>query len=393
MPQPIVQPKSWQPWLVWGLAALFFFSHYILRVAPNVLMVKLMAEFQKTATTISLLSAFFLIAYVSVQIPIGMLTDRFGSKRMMFVAVSLFALSTLIFAYSHQIGSALGARIFQGVTSAAAFLCAIKLASAWFPPQRLALVIGLTQAFGLLGGAVGIWPFGNFYDAFGWRFIMLGLFGFYCLLALGIFTFVKNQPGDVTQSKATLRPSKKDFIHVITSPQTWINGFYAGLMFTHMSVLGEFFGVSFLTQVHNIPVSFAKIAVFLMFVSWGIGGPLAGMIADNIGRKKVMIISAAIGLVLVPIIIYAPLPPFLVFITLFIFGLTNTGLVASYTMAGEMHHQQSSGLSVSIANMMSVLVGAAIIPIVGKLLDLQLAQMVNGQPLYTALMYHKALFI
>ena len=71
------------PWLIWGLGAAFFFAEYYARVAPSVMATDLMQAFQVNAFALGSLSAFFYYAYVAMQLPVGMMMDRFGPHRLL----------------------------------------------------------------------------------------------------------------------------------------------------------------------------------------------------------------------------------------------------------------------------------------------------------------------
>jgi MFS family permease len=137
-------------------------------------------------------------------------------------------------------------------------------------------------------------------------------------------------------------------------------------------------------------------AISYLFFGWAIGGPIAGWLADHVGRKPVMIFSAVIGCILLPIVFYVPNLPFIVIsIIMFTYGLTNTGLIASYTAAGELHDKALGGFSMAIANMFSVLLGAAFMPLLGILLDWHASMHLTAQGtlLHTVQDYQRSTFI
>lgn len=86
------------PYIVWFLGAFFFFIDYIIRVSPSVLTPTLMQLFNANAFAIGGFSAFFYYAYIGMQIPVGILVDRFGPKWLLISSCLLCALSTLMFA-------------------------------------------------------------------------------------------------------------------------------------------------------------------------------------------------------------------------------------------------------------------------------------------------------
>src|SRR5688572_11451641 len=146
---PIMRAKSY-PWIVWGLAAAFFFSEYFARVAPGVMVPDLMRDFKVTALTLGSLSAFFYYAYVGMQVPVGILVDRFGPHRLLTVATVLCSAGCLLFASAQSVSLAEAGRFLMGFGASFAFVGTLKLAAVWFPASQFGLLAGLTQALGML---------------------------------------------------------------------------------------------------------------------------------------------------------------------------------------------------------------------------------------------------
>src|SRR3989338_3340653 len=142
---------SFYPWVVWALAASFFLFEYVTRVAPSVMANQLMQEFHVYALGLGALSAFFYYPYIVMQVPVGMLVDRFGPRRLLTVMVLMCALSNFIFGIAHNIWMADLGRFLMGFSSAFAFVSCLKLATSWFYPIRFPLLAGITQALGMVG--------------------------------------------------------------------------------------------------------------------------------------------------------------------------------------------------------------------------------------------------
>ncbi|MGD9591819.1 MAG: MFS transporter [Candidatus Berkiella sp.] len=367
------QFSSLRPWFIWGLAAFFFFAHYVVRVTPGHISDELQLAFEISKSDLGLLGMSFYIPYVLMQMPIGYLVDRFGSRALLTIAVFICSISSFIFANSEIISTAMFSRVLLGFCSATAFIGALKLITVWFDATKLALLVGITQALGMIGAAVGghLVPILN--DEIGWEdsFKLYG-FVFFCLSII-IYAVVRNGPKNLTSSSKKSSSNKISFDQlkiVLTSKFTWLNALYAGFIYSPTDCLGEFWGKEFIQNIHHLDSYQASHSVAYLFIGWAIGGPIAGWLADHVGRKPVMIGSAICGFILLPIVFYVPnIPVTLISFIMFLYGLTNTGLIASYTVAGELHEKTLGGFSMAIANMFSVLVGAGLMWVMGKLLD------------------------
>lgn len=389
------------PWVIWGLAAFFFFAHYVVRVTPGQIIDELQIAFIQTSKyDIGILGAAFYLPYVLMQMPVGYLVDKFGTRILLTLAVLVCSASSFLFGAAIVFDMTIVSRILLGFCSATAFISALKLITVWFEPSKLALLVGMTQALGMLGASTGAGLIPYVVDAIGWRETFY-VFGCVFLgLAVLVFIFIRNHPpsdhSTLPQPEASAS-SSYDFqlLKVLFNRYTWINALYAGFIYAPTDVMGELWGREFLRHIHGISPYMASLSISVLFIGWGIGGPIAGFLADHWGRRPVMIFSAILGLIFLPIAFYLPsISPWFILACLFFYGLTNTGLIASYATAGELHHKKLAGFSMAIANMFSVLLGALLMPLLGWLLEWQAkSHMLDGQLAYIPQDYERATYV
>lgn len=392
--------KQFSPWLIWGLGAAFFFVEYFARVAPSVMVSDLMRDFAVDALALGTLSAFFHYAYVSMQIPVGILVDRYGAHRLLTVMCFLCGLGCLLFAASQSVWMADLGRLLMGFGAAFAFVGSLKLAAVWFPASRFGLLAGLTQALGMLGAAVGSAPMSFAVYHLGWRTTMLLIAGIFLLLAIFIGFIVRDKPAAASFAQEPLASDKNvlaGLIKVLANPQSWWNALYAGLIYAPTAAVAELWGVTFVRQAYYLSLPMAATAVSLIFIGWGVGGPIMGWFSDKIQRRRpIMFVSAFMCLAFFLLILYLPshTPIGVLFAVMFFYGVSNTGLVASYALAGEINPRRIAGTSVAFANMASVIIGAFFQPLIGWVLDLNWhGEMANGAPIYSPYAFRLAFLI
>lgn len=366
--------KSYLPWVIWGLAALYFFCDYFTRVSTSVMVPYLMRDFQLTALGLGTLSAFFYYPYVAMQIPVGLLIDRYSVRFLLTLMTIVTGCGCLIFGNAQQLFQAEFGRFFIGFSAAFAFVSALKLAANWFPPERLGLLAGLTQALGMLGAAVGEAPVGYSVQAFGWRHTMFLMAAVFFSLAFFILLIVRDKPQISIQKKRKPQSMKiwESLSIVMKNRLSWVNAIYAGLVFAPTATFGELWGVSFIHHVYEVSYQDAAFAVGLIFIGWAIGGPLVGWISDRMKKRKpVMLFSAVSGFILMGIILFYPLNYTVLLLLLFLFGVSNTGVAIAYVLATEINPHQVSGTALAFTNMASILFGTVLQPLIGWFLDLQ----------------------
>ncbi len=390
--------RSYFAWLIWGLGAAFFLSEYFARIAPGIMVPELMSAFRVNALSLGSLSAIFYTAYLSMQMPVGTLVDKFGPHRLLTITSAICAFGCFLFASSDYLALAKVGRFLIGFGAAFAFVGTLKLATIWFCPSRFGLLSGMTQALGMVGAAVGAGPLSVLVHHIGWRYTMWLIGVILLFLAFLIGLIVRDQPK--SQSRVTLCPMDKKlkffnaFAIVLKNPQSWFNAIYAGLVYAPTAAFAELWGVSYLSRVYNINQTVAANAVSCIFIGLAIGCPITGWISDRIKRRRpVMLFAGVMSLIFMSSALYIPhLTVVGLFVLLFLYGIANAGFATSYALAGEINPRRVAGTSLGFANMASVIVGACFQPIIGWFLDLQWdGQMFNNAPIYSALAYRHAM--
>lgn len=393
------QARQFYPWLIWGLGAAFFFSEYFARVAPSIMVPQLMQTFQASALAIGSIAGFFYYAYISMQLLVGVLVDRFGPHRLLTLTAGICALGCFLFAVSHSLHLAQFSRLLMGFGAAFAFVGTLKLATIWFPANRFGLLAGLTQALGMLGAAVGEGPLATLVTHMGWRETMWLIGGILLLLTLLMGLFVRDKPtskSEMYQAPSSPMSLKSSLLLVSRNPQTWINALASGFLYAPSAIFAELWGVSYLVHVYGIHTHVAAMAVSTIFVGWAVGGPFFGWLSDRIKlRRPIVVGSAILSLLFIGIALYVPKMPLpMLFTTLFLYGMSNTGVATTYAISTELNPREVAGTSVAFTNMGSILIGALFQPIVGWFLDLQwTGHMQNGLRVYSGLAFKNALIV
>ncbi len=362
-------------WLVWGLAAAFYFSDYMARVSVSVMHRYLQIDFNINEAQFGILSASFYIPYILMQIPVGLMVDRMSIRWVLTIMSLLTAFACCVFGLADSLLLASVGRMLIGFTAAFAFVSALRLATSWFPPSMMGLLAGLTQAIGMLGAASGQAPVAFLVGHVGWRHSMLVIAFVFIMLSFFLYQFVRDKPKvksctvkGCAQEKVSILESLRI---VLSLPQTWLNALFTGFLFAPTAVIGESLGTAYLQYGRGFPANTAAFIAGLIFIGWTLGGPFAGWLSDRLGRRKpVMIVSSICGVILSSWMVFAPeMTQTKAAIAFFLFGFTNVGVSIAYALSTELHARKVVGTAIAFTNMSSIFVGACLQPIIGRLID------------------------
>lgn len=394
-------PKS-LPWVIWSLAALFYFYENLIQVSPGVMVPDLMKAFAINSAALGSVIAFFFYSYASMQIPVGVLVDNYNARFLLTGAAISCALGCVFFATANTIVMIAIGRFLIGFGAAFAAVCSMKLAANWFPAKKFSFLVGLMVTIGMLGSMVGETPLAILVDNMGWRQTMLFLAIFGIILAILIASFVRHSPAHVGKNaQSSLKEKNKQkqpllhgLLMVIKSRQSWLLAIYGGLIFASTSIFGGLWGVPFLMKVYSLDKPTAAGIVSLMFFGWVVGSPLSGILTNVLNSyKKVLWAGSVGGLIIMLSILYIPnLPIVTLSILIFSFGVFSSFFLPSFTLMHDLHAAECGGAAIGFMNAANMLGGAIGQPLIGILLDKSWdGTLINGVRIYSVANYQYSL--
>lgn len=361
------------PWLMWSLGALFYSYGYFQRVATSVMVEDLMHDFAVGAAVLGNLSAIYYYAYASLQIPVGILNDRFGPRRILTAAAFLGGTGAVIFAFAPSIEMAYAGRLLVGIGVAFAWVSTLKLIGIWFAPHRFATVTGLTLMVGMLGGILGQAPLALVIAEIGWRTSLAASSTAAFILAIAIWFVVRDARSEkIETSKTRLADVLRGAWPVMANMQTWYVALFG--MSTAVLALGfmGLWGVPFLTEVYGLDKPSAASAISMGLVGQAVGAPLMGWLSDTLRRRKPPLIGGLMGTTgCFALLVYGPILPVpMVHIVMFLMGLTNGASIIGFATARENAPSAVAGVTVACINTFFMAGGALMQPTAGWILDL-----------------------
>ncbi|MCA1907523.1 MAG: MFS transporter [Magnetospirillum sp.] len=269
-----------------------YFLSYLYRTVNAVLAPDIAADIALDAGALGLMTGMYLLAFGSFQLPLGMLLDRFGPRRVEAALLVFAAAGAALFALAEQAGSLILGRALVGLGVSACLMAAIKANVQFYPPRRLALVNGVILFSGGLGAVAATQPVQMALGFMDWRGVFWILSGLTLAMAAVLFATVPDKPTGV--SSGSLSQQMRDVANICRNPD------FLRVMPATAVTLGSFMAVQglwagpWLRDVAGLDGDSVALALMLMAAGMAFGYLSWGILADFLARFRVGILSVAL---------------------------------------------------------------------------------------------------
>lgn len=392
------------PWIVVLCGMSFYFFNYFLRVSPSVMQPELTQAFHINAYQFGTLAAFYYYAYTPMQIPAGLLYDKFGVRIVLSTACLFATIGLGIFIQAHTYPMACFGRFLIGMGCAFAYIGTLKLASLWLPSSRFGLIACVTTAVGMLSGVGSQKYLSRLVETLGYKGALHSVFYVGLVLCVLLYIFIRNRLKSVDIAHLSIPENPMNLKQlllalkvILTNKQMWIIGLIGCLLYLPSSVLLDLWGIPYLETVYHISSTQAATIQSYLFYGWIISGPVIGIFSDKIRKRKIIItvLGSCTALLLLTLLYVPSLSPNSIGVILFIMGFCCGAQPLCFALGKESNPIAVSGTSVAITNMLIMLGGVIFQPVVGMLLDWHTTSPLgsNGLPTYSGIDYQYALSV
>lgn len=259
-----------------------YFLSYFYRSANAVVGPELARELALSAGDLGLLTSAYLLAFCLAQLPLGMLLDRFGARRVESALLLLAAAGALAFALADDLGGLTLARATIGLGVSACLMAAFKAFSQWYPADRQASLTGWMMSAGGLGALAATAPLEALLGLAGWRTIFAVLAGATALSALWLFFGIPEKAGGTAAPRESLAAQWRGVCRIFASRHFWrfaplgltvTGGFMAVQGLWSMVWLTEVNGYSRAAAADHL----AAMSLAMLFTYIGIGALSTGL--------------------------------------------------------------------------------------------------------------------
>ncbi|MDH2426661.1 MFS transporter [Sphaerisporangium sp. TRM90804] len=355
-------------WLIWATGLVAYVTAVFHRQSLGVAGIEAGLRLGVGAAGLSLLAMLQLLVYAGMQIPVGILVDRLGSKRMLLTGAGVMACGQLVFALSGGLAEAVGGRVLVGVGDAMTLLSVIRLINVWFPARRNPVLVQTTGLLGQLGAVASAIPLIQALHRYGWTptFLTAAAMGVVSLLLVAAFL------RDVRPAGARERPRLRDaWAHPGTRLGMWTHAATQ----SSASAFLLLWGYPFLVEAQGLSPATAGVlltALTLLGMVFGPGlGYLAGRHPFHRSRMALLVIASTAAAWTVVLLWPGRAPLWLLVALIVVMAWNGPGSMLGFDFARTFNPPARIAVATGIVNCWGFLTTMSLIAVIGAALDLR----------------------
>ncbi|MFE4542551.1 nitrate/nitrite transporter [Arthrobacter sp. NPDC056727] len=363
-------------WLIWSIGIFSYLVAVTQRTSFGVVGLEATERFHASASAISFFTVLQLLVYAALQIPVGVLVDRFGSRAMIAGGALLMGLGQLQLAFADSVPAGVLGRVLVGAGDAMTFISVIRLIPLWFAPARVPLLTQLTGMSGQLGQLLSVVPFAFILHAAGWTPAFLALAGFSGVAVVLVVLMLQDMPPGTARQEAAkgLRATGVSLSRAWKQPGTRLG------MWSHFTiqfsgtVFAMTWGYPFLISAQGL--SAATVASLMsLYVAGAIGaGPLIGrFVARHPLRRSTMVLLlvGATAAAWAAVLLYPGRSPlWLLAVLIVVLAIGGPGSMIGFDFARTFNPAHRIGTATGIVNVGGFFAALMAIYLIGAVLDI-----------------------
>lgn len=357
--------------LLYCIVSFFLFFEMAVQVSPSVMATQLMHDLNIGAFGLGLMSSVYFYSYTAMQIPSGVLFDKYNPRVIITLAILTCSIGTLLFSFADNLLMGALARLLMGAGSAFAFVAVLVVTADLFKAKYFAMMTGITQMLAAFGAMAGQMPISVLMHYVGWRYTLWILVLIGLMLTILVWKLLKYKKNTVADN--LLHPHmhiKTSLKKIVTDKQTWYIALYACLLWAPMSSFASLWGVPFLQSADHLEQTTAAFVCSFMWLGLALASPLLGMLSTAMNNRVFpLYLSALVGAISFGLVLECHLSLIMLGVLLFLAGAACSGQALSFTLVKENNSNAVKATAIAFNNMAVVISGAFFQPIIGKLIE------------------------
>jgi len=328
-----------------------FYISYLFRSINALISGELTSDLGLGAADLGLLTSVYFLTFAVAQLPIGVLLDRYGPRRVQSALLLVAAAGAVMFARSEGFAVLVLARALIGLGVAAALTAGLKAVVQWFPKERVALANGSIVMLGALGAVTATVPADLMLDWAGWR----GLFELLAVATAVIAAVIYLVVPDTAAAKGSKRSASANLRTIYMDSRFWKLAPLSAVCAGSAWAMQGLWAAPWLTDVEGADRPDLVRHLFVMALAVCAGSFLMGAVADRLGRRGIgpgaVLVSVATIFIAtqLALILRLPLPSYLLWT---IVAAAGSGHVLSYTILAEYFPKELAGRANAALNVL-----------------------------------------
>ena len=346
------------PIALWSIATTFFAFQFILRLSVGILREDIIQKFHIDTAAFGTMAGYYYLGYAGMQIPLGIMLDKYNFRIVTAFAIMLTVLGTLTFVMADNWNVVLLGRFLIGAGSAVGFLSVAKVIKLFFEEKYHAFMIGFAFTFGLTGAVFGGTPMRMIFNHFGYytSFMALAVAG---VVIATVVLMVKDKRIERVDNSPSAHPSFKKIMKLLFNPTIFFVGIAGGLMVGPLEGFADVWAMPFLQHVHYLSENDAIFVASLVFLGMCVGGPLLAYLAKITGSN--ILIIAMSGALTVMVFFFIFFVRGLSITTLsalmFYLGILCCYQVLVFAFVADLVERSCAGIAIAIINCLNMSFG------------------------------------
>ena len=363
-------------WIVWSFGVLAYLLAIVSRSSLSAVAVETSDRFGVTAATLSVFAVLQLGVYGAMQIPVGLILDRIGPRRVLTVGLLVMALGQGLLAVTDAVPGAIAARVLVGAGDATIFVSVVRLIIAWFPPGQAPLLTQVTGLIAQFGQVISVVPFLALVHARGWTDAFLGLALVLLVVALAVGWTVRDQPPHAAARMVAAGPGVLTRIRQVWSNPGTRLGFWAHFVTPHGgNVIGLLWGFPYLTVGEGLSIAQAQTLLAIQVVAGAAFGLMIGRFAGRHPLRRSWAVLAVVGIQAFALTLVllnpGPAPVWQLLFLMGSFAAGGPGSLVGLDFARTSNPPHLTSSATGMANSAGFLASLLALLMIGLLLDLQ----------------------
>ncbi|MCW4459605.1 nitrate/nitrite transporter [Microbacterium sp. MPKO10] len=367
--------NSRRSWIVFIVGVAAYVVAILQRSTLGVSGVAAVDRFDITASALSSLAVVQLVVYAAMQIPVGLLIDRWGPRRLLIIGLVLISVGQAVLAIAPDLAIAALGRVCVGIGDAGIFVSVLRLVNYWFTGPIVPSLSQWTGNIGQIGQLLSALPFALVLNTIGWESAYLAAAALGVLMLIGVIICVSDRPVDDSTGpvRRTWGSSLDILLDSLKRPGTRL-GFWAHFI-TQSSgtVFSLLWGYPFMVFALGIPESTAAALLLVIVFSGVVVGPILGILTARFPTRRsnlVLGIVSVMGITWTVFLAWPGQPPFWMLVVLLVsLGAGGPGSLIGFDFARTFNHSRALGSANGIVNVGGFLASFTMMFVIGLVLD------------------------